>query len=168
MSFKAERITRKSQITLNGLMGEVFPLFGPIKESEWAPGWAPKIIYRTSLIEEHMVFTTTSHHGQEPDSTWTLSRYNPENAFIEYTVFAPERLWWITIQCRESVEKKQTEAEITYSYTGLTDRGNMINKKALDKMFEHNLKDWEEEINYYLDTGHRLEHKGDTRSGRGD
>jgi hypothetical protein len=70
---------------------------------------------------------------------------------------APERIWWITIQCRESIDKKQTEAEITYCYTGLTERGNMINQKALDKMFEHDLKDWEEQINFYLSTGHKLE-----------
>ena len=160
MPFEAARITRTSRITLNGPLSEVFPLFGPIKESEWAPGWAPRIIYLTGdFIEEHMVFTIASHHGQEPDSTWTVSRYQPENAFVEYTVFAPERLWWITIQCRESVQEKHTEAEVTYCYTGLTERGNLINQKALEKMFAHDLKDWEEEINFYLETGRRLERR---------
>ncbi len=158
MTFKSERITRTRRIILNGPLGEVFPLFGPIKESEWAAGWSPKIIYLVGdLIEEYMVFTTTSHHGQEPDSTWTVSRYQPENAFIEYTVFAPERLWWITIHCRESIPNKQTEAEVTYCYTGLTEQGNLINQKALERMFAHDLKDWEEEINFYLETGRKLE-----------
>src|SRR5512143_1536414 len=138
MPFNAERITRTRRITLNGPLGKVFPLFGPIKESEWASGWSPKIIYLAGdLIEEHMVFATTSHHGQEPDSTWTVSRYQPENAFIEYTVFVPERLWCITIQCHESIPNQQTEADVTYCYTGLTERGNLINQKALERMFAH-------------------------------
>lgn len=155
MSFKSERITRTRQIILNGPISEVFPLFGPVKEIEWAP---PRVIYlEGDFIEEHMVFVTTSHHGQEPDSIWTVSRYHPENACVEYTVMAPERIWWITIQCRESIDQKQTKAEITYCYTGLTEWGNMINQIALDKMFEHDLKDWEEQISFYLSTGHKLE-----------
>lgn len=68
MSFKSERITRTRQIILNGPISEVFPLFGAVKEIEWAPGWSPRVIYlEGEFIEEHMVFTTTSHHGQEPD-----------------------------------------------------------------------------------------------------
>jgi hypothetical protein len=158
MSFKAERITRTSEITLNGKLKEVFPLFGPIRERDWAPGWAPNMIYpQGSLIEEHMVFTTQSHHGHEPDSTWTVSKYDPGASTVEYTVFAPERLWLIQIRCRETNSGEQTLAEITYTFTGLTNSGNHTNKKALEIMFKHDLKDWEEQINHYLAKGHRLE-----------
>lgn len=158
-AFKAERISKTSLITLNAPLKSVFPLFGPVKEKEWAAGWEPQVLYLTAdLIEEHMVFKTQSHHGHEPDSTWTVSKYNPDQAFVEYTVFAPERLWWITIQCRDAVAGGTTEAEITYTYTGLTEKGNAINQRALETMFRRDLKDWEESINHYLNTGERLEH----------
>ena len=156
---KLTRISRTSAITLNAPLTKVFPLFGPIKEKEWTAGWEPEVLYSTTgLVEEHMVFKTRSHHEHEPDFTWTVSKYHPEQAFIEYTVFAPERLWWITIKCREGKRRETTEAEITYTYTGLTERGNAINQKALETMFRRDLKDWEEEINHYLATGERLKH----------
>lgn len=160
LAFTSRRISRTSIITLNAPLREVFPLFGPIREREWAAGWAPQILYSTTdLVEEHMVFKTPSHHGHgEPDYIWTVSKYLPDQAFIEYTVFAPERLWWITIQCCEDIPKQTTRAEITYTYTGLTDTGNVINEKTLQLVYAHNLRDWEEAINHYLKTGDRREH----------
>ena len=79
MSFKAERISESRQITLNGDLKAVFPLFGPIEESKWAPGWAPNITSSmNAAIEEHMIFTTKAHHAQEADYTWIVSKYEPE------------------------------------------------------------------------------------------
>jgi hypothetical protein len=157
--FKSERVSRTSTITLNAPMKRVFPLFGPIREKEWAAGWEPQMLYSTTdSVEEHMIFKTRSHHGHEPDCIWTVSKYYPEQALIEYTVFAPERLWRIAIQCHEDVVGDSTKVEITYTYTGLTEKGNAINARASETMFHRDLKDWEEAINHYLKTGERLGH----------
>jgi hypothetical protein len=157
--FTSERISKTSTITLNAPLEEVFPLFGPIREQEWAAGWAPQIIYSTTdLVEEHMVFKTASHHGHgEPDYTWIVSQHLPDQAFIEYTVFTPERVWWISVRC-QGLPNETTEAEITYTYTGLTEKGNKINRMALHLMFAHDLKEWQEAINHYLKTGEQLKH----------
>jgi hypothetical protein len=88
-----------------------------------------------------------------------VSKYAPDRALIEYTVFTPERLWTITIRCREGVLNQTTEAEITYTYTGLTELGNAINERALEGMYAHDLRDWELTINHYLETGERREHR---------
>ncbi len=159
-SFKSKRISKTSTIALNAPIEEVFPLFGPIREREWAPGWDPQIIYsKSSLIEEHMVFKTPSHHGHgESDFIWTVSKYLPEQTLIEYTVITTERLWWITVQCAEDIPNQTTKAEITYTYTGLTEMGNAINERALELMFAHNLKDWEDAINHFLKTGEKQKH----------
>ena len=159
-AFTSKRISKTSTINLNAPLEKSFPLFGPVREKEWAPGWNPEILYSTTnLVEEHMVFKTPAHHGHgEPGFVWTVSKYLPDQALIEYMVFTPERLWWITIQCYEDTPNQTTEAEITYTYTGLTDMGNAINERALQMMYAHDLKDWEELINHYLETGERLEH----------
>jgi hypothetical protein len=159
-AFVSRRISKTRSITLNAPLRESFPLFGPLREREWASGWAPQILYPTTdLVEEHMVFKTPAHHGHgEPDYTWTVSKYLPDQALIEYTVFTPERLWWITIRCREDIPDQTTEAEITYTYTGLTELGNAINERALQSMYAHALRDWEDAINHYLATGERREH----------
>ncbi len=157
--FESQRISKTSVITLNASLSTIFPLFGPIREKEWASGWNPQLIYSmNALVEEHMIFRTRSHHEHEPDSIWTVSKYNPDQSFIEYTVFTPERLWWITIQCREGITADTTEAEITYTYSGLTDNGNAINTRALETMYHHDLRDWEASINHYLETGEQLGH----------
>lgn len=159
-AFLSRRISRTSTITLNAPLKESFPLFGPIREKEWAAGWNPEILYSTTyIVEEHMVFKTPSHHGHsEPDYIWTVTKYLPDQALIEYAVFTPERLWWITIKCHEDTSHQTTKAEITYTYTGLTDTGNEINERALQLMYAHDLRDWEELINHYLKTGEKREH----------
>ena len=159
-TFKSKRISKTRIINLNAPLGKVFPLFGPIREKEWAADWNPQLIFSiTGLAEEHMVFCTQSPQGHDPNFTWIMSRYSPDQSFIEYTVFAPERLWWITIQCREGITESLTEAEITYTFTGLTENGNAINARALDAMYHQELKDWEVSINHYLKTGERLEYR---------
>lgn len=159
-SFEPQRISRSATITLNAPLEKGFLLFGPIREKDWAPGWDPRILYPTSnRVEERMIFKTSSHTGHgESEYTWTVSKYSPDQALIEYLVFTSERVWWITIQCREAVPDQTTEAEITYTYTGLTSKGNEINARALQSMYAHDLRDWEEAINHYLRTGERIGH----------
>jgi hypothetical protein len=49
-----------------------------------------------------------------------------------------------------------TNATISYTYTGLTEKGNLKNEVALNDMFASELKDWEAAINHYLETGTQL------------
>ncbi len=160
--FISKRITRTSTITLNSPIQKVFPLFNPVREKEWAADWKPHFLTGSNQdpeIKEHLVFKTRSSHGHdENDHIWTISKYLPDRAYIEYTVFTPERLWWIAIQCSHDIPNHATHAEITYTYVGLTDQGNAINEKALQLMYAQDLKDWEEAINHYLMTGERLPH----------
>jgi hypothetical protein len=158
-NFKAKRFTRSGIIILNAPLEEVFPLFGPIREKEWAHGWNPGIIHGAADdVEEHMVFKTVSRFHEEPEYIWTVSKYMPDQAYIEYTVFSGERIWFVAVKCCANPASRTTRAEITYTYTGLTEAGNAIGEKALQVMFARDLKDWEEAINYYLKTGEKLEH----------
>jgi hypothetical protein len=150
-------LSRTSTITLHGPLAHVFPLFGPVRESEWAPDWAPDFIGGPpAALAEHLVFVTPAHDPAESDYVWTLSQYAPEQSALEYTVFTPERLWWITIKCRAVAGGAATEATITYTYTGLTAPGHVRNAQALHAMYAHDLKDWERAINHYLATGAAL------------
>jgi hypothetical protein len=154
----ANPITRTSTITLHGPVAAVFPLFNPVREAEWAPEWAPRFVGGPpQVIAEHLVFITPAHGPDEPDYVWTLSKYAPEQTELEYTVFTPERVWWVTIHCR-ALDERITAAEITYTYCGLTDHGRARNAQALAAMFAHDLRDWQQAINHYLATGTPLAH----------
>ena len=156
-NFQAQRISQTRRIKLNAALPIVFPLFGPITEKLWVPGWNPEIVFLDKeAIAEHMIFRTPPRFEKEPPYTWILSKYAPEQALVEYTVFTPERLWTITVQCEAGDSAQTTHADVTYSYTGLSEQGNALNEKALQAMYANDLKDWEEAINYYLRTGEML------------
>lgn len=151
--FKAERISRSSSFIIHDTIEKVFPLFGPLLEKEWAAGWEPRVIYLDQKnVAEHMIFETKGHHGDH--YLWAVTQYEPKDYRIEYTVQTPERIWFIRVQC--SPVENETKVVVTYTYTGLTSKGNEQNKEALSKMFAHDLKDWEESVNYYLTTGKQL------------
>jgi hypothetical protein len=149
--FKPQRIQRSASLTIHGKIGNVFPLFGPIREKDWAAGWEPEILFSsgTTLVEEHMIFQTNAPN--EDKYTWVISQYRPDEYLIEYTVSAPGRIWFIRVTCRNQTET--TSVTVSYTYTGLTQKAHQENKQALGRMFAHDLKDWEEAINHYLQTG---------------
>ncbi len=155
-NFKSERLSRTAKITLEGEIEHIFPLFGAIEETKWADGWQPLIIYSQSgKIERGMVFLTNAHNHHETVYNWIVSGYEPKDHHIEYIVSTPNRYWIINIQCNILSDVK-TEAIITYTYTSLNSLGNEINKHSITKMFEKDLKDWEEAINHYIKTGNIL------------
>ena len=153
IDFKSERVQRSADFIVNATVEKSFPLFGPLLEMEWAAGWEPRVIYlEQKYVEEHMIFKTKSQYGE--DYLWAVTQYDPVKYFIEYTVTASERIWFIRVICKSYEDK--TKVSVTYSYTGLSEKGNQQNREALARMFENELKDWEKAINYYLETGKQL------------
>jgi hypothetical protein len=151
-----QRIQRNATITIDAPVDSSFPLFGPIREKDWAHGWNPEIIYpQDVLVDKHMIFRTHGGlHGSQEPYTWVVVNYEPEQYFIEYMVSATERLWFITVKCAGAGQK--TRVTVTYSYTGFTPAGIGRNAAALEEIFASDLKDWERAINHYITTGKQL------------
>ena len=159
--YRANKLSQTAKICLNGSFEQVFPLFGPIREKDWADGWDPQILVSgAENIEEHMVFQTSPHSEQEQGQhyTWVVSKYDYDDGLIEYTVFADGRLWWITILCRQNQEGGSCDATITYTYVGFNELAEKRNTNAMATMYLHDLKDWEHAINHYLETGSTWRH----------
>jgi hypothetical protein len=153
--YKATRIQRSATFQVQTSVENAFPLFGPIREKEWAAGWDPEIIYSlSSEVEEHMVFRTKASMSDAASYLWIITTYRPDDNLIEYTVSTPKRIWFINVKCRPNNLK--TDVTVTYTFTGLTEEGHNVNQLAMEKMYANNLKDWEEEINFYLSTGKQL------------
>ena len=56
-----EQRAQSFTIGLNGSVADVTPLFGPVREAEWAPDWSPRFIHPAQGAQrEGVVFTTTS------------------------------------------------------------------------------------------------------------
>ncbi len=149
-NYQAEKISKTASIIINGSITSVFPLFGAFEERKWAEGWNPVLIYpEQEIIEEGTTFKTAGNE-EEPEYLWRVSKFYPEKYLIQYLVSTANRYWTITVKC-SSIEENKTMAQITYTFIGLNELGNGINKEALERMFLNNLKDWEEEINGYLE-----------------
>lgn len=149
-TFKAEKVSQTATITVNDKITTVFPLFGAFEERKWTKGWNPTLIYPTTeIIEEGTTFKTDGHGHGEKEFIWRVSKYDQENFLIQYLVSSENRYWTITINCKPIADSK-TLATVTYTFFGLNELGNQLNKHLLEAMYKNNLSDWEEEINSYL------------------
>lgn len=151
--FVAEKITQTASIFLEAAIEDAFPLFGAFEERKWARGWNPKLVYpETETMEEGTTFTTNGQGNGEEQFLWRVSKYEKDKHLVQYLVSTPNRYWTITVKCHADAAKT-TRVEITYAYFGLNELGNKLNRESLRKMYAQNLKDWEEELAYYLKTG---------------
>lgn len=153
-SFVAKSVTHTATIRLQGPLDRVFPLFGPIGEKEWAPGWNPQIVYPIGPeVAEGMVFTVDD--GAHGAAFWTITRYDPAAQRIAYVNVIPGFLVnRIEIACRAA--GGQTDVTITYQHTALSDGGNEFVTHADDAMFEKRMAHWQHAINHLLTTGRRI------------
>ena len=148
--FKSERHSNKKTITLNDSIDRVFPLFTPEGEIYWVEGWAYETIYaEKETTHKGMVFTTHSPYPNEEKMHWVVTKFNEESHEAEYTVFSIHVIVVVGVKCFRAGDN--TEAEITYTLTGLTDAGNEAAKaKTDDAAYKKTMDDWQTSINNYL------------------
>lgn len=144
--------TQSFTIGLTGSVADVTPLFGPVREAEWAPGWSPRFIHPAQgAQEEGVVFTTTSGHSK--DRLWLFTAYDVREGRVEYVVVTPE-ITASEIQIRVVPDGEQhCKATITYRRSALTPEGN----EEVAKLDAHWAKEqqihWEKAINEALAKG---------------
>jgi hypothetical protein len=148
--FVANRVQQSTEITLEGPIEKVFPLFGIIREKEWEPEWKPDPIFPLSGdIAEGAIYCTPGHLPGEAPLTWVVVRYDTVLYRLTYLVSASDRIVSIDIQCI-TIDSNHTRAIVTYTLTGLTQEGNKIIRHHLASIFAHNLQGWENAINQLL------------------
>jgi hypothetical protein len=80
------------EIVLDATVAEAAPLFGPVREAEWAPGWAPHFVHPASAgQQEGAVFTTTTPKGYE--RLWTLTANADADALDAHWAAAQAPHW---------------------------------------------------------------------------
>lgn len=136
-------------IGLNGSVADVTPLFGPIREAEWAPGWSPRFIHPAQGVQrEGVVFTTTSGDGR--DRLWLLTTYDLRNGRVEYVVITPAfTASEIKIRVLSDGER-HSRATITYRRSALAPDGNTEVAKLDAHWAQQQRIHWETAINGVL------------------
>jgi hypothetical protein len=148
------RTTRSIQLHLDAPPEKVFPLFGPIREADWAAGWSPKMIYPTDASQsaEGAVFITEDPHGT---ATWVMTTYDAARGEIAYVNMLPGiRVTELRIGVT-AAESGKSVALVTYRVTSLSEAGNAYVAHFAEK-FPTEGPHWENAINGFLHTGHAL------------
>src|SRR5215468_7001743 len=144
-----EQRTQSFTIVLKGSVTDVTPLFGPLREAEWAPSWTPRFIHPSEgAQQEGAVFTTTSDNGKE--RLWLLTTYDVKRGRVEYVFVTPGfTANEIKMQVLP-VGEKQCKATITYRHSALVPEGNQEVAKLDTHWGERQSAHWETAINAVL------------------
>ncbi len=150
------RAAASIDLHLNASADAAFPLFGPVRESEWVPEWAPSWIYppEPRQSSDGAVFTTTLRAGV---ATWVMTVYDTDKRTVEYVNFIPgHRVTQISITVRPETAATSI-ARVTYRVTALSQEGGEF-VAHFAKNFPGEGPHWEKAINDSIT-------KNDVRSG---
>ena len=147
-----EQRTQSFNVTLKGSVADVTPLFGPVRETEWAPSWRPRFLHPTQGGQcEGAVFTSVSSNGRE--RVWILTAYDVKEGRVEYVFLTPGfTANEIKIQVVPDGDG-QCKATITYRHSALTPEGNREVEKLDAHWAEEQRVHWETAINAALAKG---------------
>src|SRR5688500_804821 len=98
-TFEAERVSKTSSFLVDGKIENVFPLFGPLREKDWAEGWDPEVIYSEDAVVAHQMIFRTKASTDEEFYNWAVTTFQPLHNLIEYTVSTLNRIWFIQVKC---------------------------------------------------------------------
>ncbi|HZQ23813.1 MAG TPA: hypothetical protein VFA89_13560 [Terriglobales bacterium] len=148
----AKSASHTGVIRLQGMINRVFPLFTPIEEKQWAPGWDPKPINPADgKVQEGMIFETDG----PPRIIWVVTKYDPGSHEIDYLTLGPDIVRQLKIRC--SYENGTTTAQVTDTVTAISDHGNDMVERNTQEKHEARIQHWEMAINHLLKTGKRIE-----------
>jgi hypothetical protein len=139
------RASASIELHLNASPDAAFPLFGPVRESEWAPDWSPVWIYPLDPRQtaDGAVFTTPHGTGV---STWVMTVYDTERRTVEYVNFIPgQRVTQISITVGPDTAAASV-ARVSYRVTAVSDEGSAF-VAHFAKEFPGEGPHWEKAIN---------------------
>jgi len=151
---KPRRTTRSYVQSIEGTPEEIFPLYCPVKEADWCPGWDPEVVYSESgLVEPDCVFVT---RDGEAESTWFVTVQDPERSFVEMIKHTPGVTFVKLRISLQPISARLTHATISYSYTSLSTAGDKILEEFTGENYKTMMAAWESAMNHYLKTGEML------------
>jgi hypothetical protein len=146
------RVTHTFTQTLVGTPGEVLPLLCPVREAEWVPGWAPRLVLSASgVAEPDCVFLTPDvAAGPDAEAVWTILGIDESAGAVEMLKVTPGFLVVRLMIVLAAHDQGGCRAEVTYRYTALGPAGEAYVCERSAAAYEHFMRGWEEALNVYL------------------
>ncbi len=121
------QIERKMTLSLEGSADEAFPLFGALREREWAPEWEPRFVAPDDGAS--CVPGTVFVVAGPPDKVWVMTVYDTARRQVRYVMVQPEIVTSeVGVDVTPSGPRSCT-AVVAYRRTALSDAG----EAALDE-----------------------------------
>ncbi len=156
MELKAKRIARSYRQTINEVPSKIFPLLCPVREADWLDDWDYKTIYSESGVAELNSVWTTSY-WKDSEQTWIITKHDIKNYEIQFARFVPKLVTSVLDLKVIPKDAISSYVDITYTYTSLSEEGNIFLKNNFtEEFFNKNMKTWEESMNYFFRTGEKL------------
>lgn len=147
MSARAERTFH---LRLNAPPGVTFPLFGPKRETLWAPEWAPRFVFPPDgEVDASGAVFLVDADDERPESTWVMTAYEEAEGRVEYVYVAPGHnvtQLWITVN---AAGDEASAVSVTYRRTSLGIAGDTFVQRFTET-YEAMGREWEQAINGYL------------------
>ena len=135
------------RIDLEASPAVVLPLFGPVREAEWAHGWSPVMLYPAGSRQlAGSVFTTAD---KSTDVVWVLTRFDEQALEVEYVQVLP-KVWagQVVIKLKASGTGR-SQATVTYRRTALSPESDQ-GVEAFAHHFPQQREHWQNSINQRL------------------
>lgn len=132
--------TRSFTFDLPAAVADATPLFGPAREQEWSPEWAPRFLHPAVPAQrEGAIFTTVGHEGTR---LWVLTAYDPAAGRVAYLVTDPDVLVTHVSIVVVPVGNRTSRATVTYRRSALSERGNPRVHALTDEWAAGQARDW--------------------------
>lgn len=131
---------------------QVLPLLCPVRETEWAPGWAPSLVVSDSgVMEKSCLFVTPDAPA---DAIWICTQHDPKEHHLElWKVIPSHTAYRLQITLTPETEGR-TAAKVIYTCTALSQTGDaFLLNEFTESWFLGFMKYWEDALNHYLENG---------------
>jgi uncharacterized membrane-anchored protein YhcB (DUF1043 family) len=92
---------------------------------------------------------------QPHDAVWVVTQWEPQAYHIEFLKVMPDvAVGRIEIRL-QSGEANQTQAEVSYAYTALSEAGERLVNHFTEEHYAAFMQEWEAELNHFLLTGQK-------------
>ncbi len=143
-------VKHSKKFNVNQPIEILFPLFSAEGEKLWVPGWDYENVMGSTDLHEDYIFLTKNPDQSGTDAIWLVKRHKPESYFVQFYKVEPElKVGVITVKCTE-IEKSLTEVEVTYEWTGLSDKGDEFIADFDSAHYEKFINIWETSLNTYF------------------
>ena len=144
--------TQSFAISLQAPVTEATPLFGPVREAEWAIQWVPRFVNPAEGAQrEGVVFTTQDHQGRE--RVWVMTEYDAKEGRVSYAVVTPGfAVTTLTIRLRPDGNRR-SKATIMYYCSAMVPEANGEVNQHDRQWAEQQRIHWERAINAALAKG---------------